>query len=247
MALANAACAVSSFAAVALGFCCATTAGLLGQLDASLAALRVECVDIFYLHAPDVNASLEETLGAVQAAFTAGHFKRFALSNFTAWETVWIHGYMSKQGWVVPTIYQGMLNALTRKATEELLPALRRCGMAFYAYNPLAGGMLTGKHSRESMATQADGRFTAATPWGKIYRDRYMQEQQFAALDLVLAALASSPAGSAGTAADGAKAASEASAAPNPTIDPAEAALRWCMHHAGLDATHGDAVIVGAR
>ena len=197
-----------------------TREGTASQLDASLAALRADACDVFYLHAPDAAVPAEQTLQAVQAAYEAGKFRRFALSNFTAWETVWIHNYMTGKGWVVPTIYQGMMNAITRRVADELFPALRRLGMSFYAYNPLAGGMLTGKHSRDS--AKADGHFNGATVWGKVYQQRFMQEKQFEALDLILPACAAAE------------------------IPPAEAALRWAMHHSPLDGAKGDAVIIGA-
>ena len=57
----------------------------------------------------------------------------------------------------------GMYNCLTRQVEQELLPALRRLGMRFYAYNPLCGGLLTGKHSRESAASLSAGRFNRDT------------------------------------------------------------------------------------
>jgi aflatoxin B1 aldehyde reductase len=191
------------------------------QCDASLAALQGVPVDIFYLHAPDANCVVEETLTKVQEMYEAGKFKRFALSNYTAWETVWIHNFMSSKGWVVPCIYQGMMNGITRKTNEELIPALRRLNMSFYAYNPLAGGMLTGKHTRG--AGGGDGRFNGETPWGKIYQQRFMQEKQFEAMDLILAACKA-----------------------NGDIPPAEAALRWMKHHSGLTEEAGDAIIIGA-
>lgn len=197
-----------------------TADGTKSQLEATLSALKSKSCDVFYLHAPDAGVQIEETLTAVQEAFEAGKFKRFALSNFTAWETVWIHNYMSNKGWVVPVIYQGMMNAITRRVEQELFPALRRLGMSFYAYNPLAGGMLTGKHTRDSPKTE--GRFNGNTKWGSIYQQRFMQEKQFEALDGILPAC-------------------EAAGIP-----PAEAALRWMIHHSPLDGAKGDAVIIGA-
>ena len=198
-----------------------TAEGVTAQLDATLRALQpAGSVDVFYLHAPDAAVAIEETLEAVQAAFEARKFKRFALSNFTAWETVWVHNNMKGKGWVVPVIYQGMMNAITRRVEDELFPALRRLGMSFYAYNPLAGGMLTGKHSRVS--AKESGRFNGETIWGKIYQQRFMQEKQFDALEGILPAC-------------------EAAGIP-----PAEGALRWMMHHSPLDGGKGDAVIIGA-
>jgi len=61
-------------------------AGLKDQLKLSLEALQTEGVDLFYLHAPDADAEIEDTLRVVQECFEAGKFKRFGLSNFTAWE-----------------------------------------------------------------------------------------------------------------------------------------------------------------
>ena len=198
-----------------------SSVGTHDQLSASLSSLQSTALDIFYLHAPDPDVNIEETLHTVQQMFEANKFKRFALSNFTAWETTWIVNFMTQKGWVVPTIYQGMMNAVTRKTTEELIPCLRRLGMAFYAYNPLAGGMLTGKFTKG--AATGEGRFNANTPWGKIYQGRFMQDKQFEAMELVRQACA------------------DCGDVPLP-----EAALRWMMHHSGLEGDRGDGIIIGA-
>ena len=209
-----------------------STASVNEQANGSLASLQAESVDLWYLHGPCAKTPIEETLAAVQSLFEAGKFARFGLSNFTAWETVWIHGYMEKKGWVVPQVYQGMLNVTTRAVVSALFPALRRLGMKFNAYNPLAGGMLTvsgapraasspcsplpaaprsravassssrpptvprlprcrdaqGKYSREQVVDT--GRFEGATPWGKIYQQRFMQPLQFDAVDILRSACA---------------------------------------------------------
>ena len=104
-----------------------------------------KAVDLFYLHWPDGETPLETTLGATQRAYEAGRFQRLGLSNFSVEEVVRVHSHMSERGWIRPTVYQGMYNALTRDVEDELLPTLRRLRMSFYAYNPLAGGLLTGK------------------------------------------------------------------------------------------------------
>lgn len=201
--------------------------GVRSQLEASLASLRRDDgVDIFYLHAPDVNHPIEPTLEEVQKIHDEGKFRRFALSNFTAWETVYIHSYMSQRGYVAPTIYQGMYNAITRQVESELLPALRKLGMSFYAYNPLGGGMLTGKYAPQesdeaSAKANADvgGRFAGKTIWAKRYRERFQRREQFEALEVVRAALVDG---------DGM----------------ADVSLRWLMHHSKLGP--GDGIIVGA-
>ena len=186
------------------------------QLGASLRALGAPTIDLFYLHWPDTATTLEETLDAVQKAYEAGRFRRFGLSNFEATEVTLIHEHMRSRGWVVPTVYQGMLNAITRDVEGELLPTLRSLNMSFYAYNPLAGGLLTGKHDFADNTTH--GRF-ANNPW---YQNRYWHAEQFAAL------------------------AAAKGACDNANVSMAEAALRWLAHHSKIDAALGDAIIVGA-
>ena len=82
--------------------------GVRKQLEDTLKALKSECVDVFYLHGPDAKHGIRETLDEVQKMYEEKKFERFALSNFTAWETMYIHNYMSTHKWITPTIYQGM-------------------------------------------------------------------------------------------------------------------------------------------
>ena len=130
--------------------------GLRAQLDTTLKSLQAADgdglpLDLYYLHAPDAHHNIEPTLEEIQKQFAAGKFKRFGLSNFAAWEVVYIHQYMSRRrGYVVPTVYQGMYNGLARQVETGLFPALHKLGIAFYAYNPLAAGMLTGKYNNNN-------------------------------------------------------------------------------------------------
>ncbi|CAN0295964.1 unnamed protein product, partial [Scytosiphon promiscuus] len=78
-----------------------------------------------------------------------------------------LHGCRANS-WQTPSVYQGMYNAMTREVERELLPALKRLGMRFYAYNPLAGGLLSGKHNYEK--PPEEGRFSTNTLWGGFYR-----------------------------------------------------------------------------
>ncbi|XP_043301661.1 aflatoxin B1 aldehyde reductase member 2-like isoform X2 [Cervus elaphus] len=67
---------------------------------------------------------------------------------------------------------QGMYNATTRQVEAELLPCLRRFGLRFYAYNPLAGGLLTGRYKYEDKdGKQPEGRFFGNS-WAEVYRNR---------------------------------------------------------------------------
>jgi len=186
------------------------------QMAGALADLQADSVGILYLHAPDANSPIEPTLEAVAALHAAGKFAELGLSNYSAWEVAYIHGYMAAKGHVLPTVYQGMYNLLTRAIETELLPCLRKLGMRCYVYNPLAGGMLTGKHSFDAMATE--GRFAGNT----MYQDRFWRKSFFDALDVVKAACG----------VEG--------------VLVATAALRWVRHHSALRAACGDGLIIGA-
>jgi aflatoxin B1 aldehyde reductase len=75
------------------------------HFNTSMEELGAECVDIFYLHAPDHSVPFEETLGAVNELHKAGKFVNLGLSNFAAWEVAEVYK---------PTIYQAMYNAISR-------------------------------------------------------------------------------------------------------------------------------------
>jgi aflatoxin B1 aldehyde reductase len=192
---------------------------VLKQFKEITESLQRSSVDILYLHAPDPKVPILETLEAIQSIYEAGGFKELGLSNYQSWEVVHIYHLCKQKGWVVPTVYQGMYNFMTREVERELFPALRALNMRFYAYNPLAGGFLSGKHTKESIQSLTEGRFRVEN---KMYRERYLQDSQFEALEVI-------------------KRGCEAAGIPL-----AEAAIRWVFHHSKLSGAQGDAVIIGA-
>ncbi len=188
------------------------------QITTSLERLNATSLDLFYLHSPDLNVPIIDTLKAVSDLHTEGKFQRFGLSNYAAWQVAEIVEICKAEGWQQPSVYQGMYNALTRDVERELFLCLRNYNIAFYVYNPLAGGMLSGKHqSIDSMPD--DGRF--ATFDG--YKDRYWKPGYFNVINEVTAVCRSH------------------------SVAPAEAAIRWLVHHSALASSpieHG--VILGA-
>lgn len=117
-----------------------------------------------------------------------------------------------------------MYNGITRQVETELFPALDRLDISFYAYNPLAGGMLTGKYNKQNtVAINDNSRFNTVSFWGQKYRERYMQDIQFQAIDLIK------------------QACMEAS-----NIELSHASLRWLLYHSKLSAAKSDCVILGA-
>jgi len=187
------------------------------QLKESLDALRVPSVDLFYLHWPDHQTPIEDSLKAVNELYHEKKFKRFGISNYSAQQVEKIMDLCGKNNWVKPSVYQGMYNMITRNI-EDLFPVLRRHSIAFYAYNPLAGGLLTGKYSFEDQPN--DGRFSVQTVWGQKYRDRYWKQSVFDQLAKVQ------------------------SACQQHGISLASAAIQWMYWHSAL--VMNDAVILGA-
>ncbi|ORY94668.1 Aldo/keto reductase [Syncephalastrum racemosum] len=188
----------------------------------SLEALKVDSVDLFYLHAPDHKTSFEQTLGAVQELYENGHFKRLGISNFAAWQVSAVCEIAAKNNWIRPTVYQGMYNAITRDVEHELFTCLKHYGIKFYAYNPLAGGLLSPKYSSMAQSVESGSRFDPNANTGKMYRDRYWNQTYFSAINAVH------------------------EAAKQHDINTADLALRWMVHHSKLNAEGGDSVIIGA-
>jgi aflatoxin B1 aldehyde reductase len=187
------------------------------QVDESLRRLKRSSLDLCYLHMPDPNTPIESALEAIAELHEAGKVKALGLSNYSAWMVVKIWHLCKSHGWPLPTVYQGMYNAITRGVEAELLPALRDLGLRFYAYNPLAGGLLTGKYSSYSSLPK-EGRF-AVLPF---YRDRYWKQSLFKAIE------------------------SAVNECWTLGIHPAEAALRWLLYHSALNGEAGDGIIIGA-
>lgn len=162
-----------------------TPPSVIRQMNDIRDALGCEQVNTLYLHAPDHSTPIEETLACIQSLFEEGRFKRLGLSNYPAWEVVYIWSYMKSRGWVLPSVYQGMYNPITRQVEAELFPALQKLGISFYAYNPLCGGLLTGKHNFSNLEDSKGTRFDASN---QMYLTRYWNDRYFSAVEIIKAA-----------------------------------------------------------
>jgi aryl-alcohol dehydrogenase-like predicted oxidoreductase len=146
-------------------------------LENTLRRLQTDYLDIYYLHQPDYDVPFEETLDTLDKMIRQGRVRFAATSNFASWQvcqTLWI---AEKKGYQPPRITQPMYNLLARGVEQEYVPMAREFGVSIIAYNPLAGGLLTGKHSP---ARPAEGsRFVD----NEVYRDRYWRPQYLEAVD----------------------------------------------------------------
>ncbi|WP_046469673.1 aldo/keto reductase [Allosalinactinospora lopnorensis] len=145
--------------------------------DASLRRLGRDHIDIYYLHMPDWDTPMEETHEALAGLVEAGKVRHVGQSNYAAWQITEMHALARRNGWPVPAVSQPMYNLLARRIEEEYLAASTYLGLFNITYNPLAGGLLTGKHRREQDPEEGT-RFAKS-----LYRRRYWNEAQFAAVE----------------------------------------------------------------
>ena len=148
---------------------------LLDAIDATLRRLGTEYVDIYYLHLPDPNTPIDETLEALDAIVKSGRARYIGCSNFLAYQIARALGRSDLRGLARYACVQPRYNLLYRKPELELLPLCRDEGLAVVPFNPLAGGLLTGKHDRARVP--ASGRFKVTQ-----YQDRYWHDREFDAV-----------------------------------------------------------------
>jgi len=115
------------------------------QLNISLANLKVDNVEFFYLHCPDYETPIEETLEKCDELWRKEKFNNLGISNFSKMQMQEVLDICDKNAFNSPLYYQGMYNLISRKV-EEIFPLLDDYGIEFWGYNPLAGGLLTGKY-----------------------------------------------------------------------------------------------------
>lgn len=187
------------------------------QVNESLERMNVDSVDTVFLHFPDPATPVISVLEAMADLHDQGKYKELGLSNFPAWMVTDVWHLCEKHGWVKPTVFEGVYNPLTRKAEVELNDCLNHFGMRFYAFNPMAGGLLTGKYGKFEDAP-TDGRFTHRPN----YKGRYWKKNYFEAVDYI-------------------KATAEKNG-----MTSIEATYRWLAFHSMLNGARGDAILVGA-
>jgi aryl-alcohol dehydrogenase (NADP+) len=135
---------------------------LLSSLDQSLSRMGLDYVDIFYSHRYDANTPLDETLQALDTVVLSGRARYVGVSNFTAWRIARSLGRSEARQLMMYVTVQPLYNLLFRQLERELLPMCQAENLATLCYNPLAGGLLTGKHQHKA-SPDALGRFGAGT------------------------------------------------------------------------------------
>jgi len=154
---------------------------VMNAIDASLKRLGTDYVDLYQVHHFDPNTPVDETVEAFDAVVKSGKARYVGVSNFHAYRVARSLGRSEALGLSKLVSVQPRYNLLFRQIERELLPLCEEEGLAVIPYNPLAGGLLTGKHKRAAPPPEGS-RFTLGTA-GKMYSERYWQEREFATVD----------------------------------------------------------------
>lgn len=143
---------------------------ILRCVEESLKRLQTDYIDIYFLHKPDHTTPLEESLQAMDMLVRQGKVRYIGLSNYSAWKTCDALHICKEQNMVAPSVTEMVYNMLTRTIEPEYVPMLKEKRLGLMIYNPLAGGLLTGRHLPGH--EEADSRFTQ--PAFKAYPQRYL-------------------------------------------------------------------------
>jgi aryl-alcohol dehydrogenase (NADP+) len=183
---------------------------ILDAIDASLRRLGTDYVDLYQLHQDDPETPLDETLRALDDLVRSGKVRYIGCSNFQAYRIALALGRSDELGTTRFVSAQPRYNLLFRQVERDLLPLAQEEGVGVIPYNPLAGGMLSGKHRRGEKAAEGT-RFTIPNA-GQMYQERYFHDAEFAAVEAFE------------------KVAAEAG------LKPATLAIAWVMHRPAITA-----------
>lgn len=175
--------------------------------EGSLRRLRTDYIDLYYLHQPDDAVEIGETLAVLDELRREGKVRWTGTSNYAAWQMAEIAALSRERGYQAPAVAQPMYNILARGIEQEYLAFTKRFGVANVCYNPLAGGLLTGKQSQRAgprPGTRFDG--------NPRYLERFWHAEYFRAVERL------------GDAASGLG------------ISLVELSLRWLCHRPGVDS-----------
>ena len=186
-----------------------STNGINDQLNTSLQEMQLSNVGEYYLHQPDTETSLLESLQCAHSLVMDGRINRIGMSNYHASEVARAFDLCREYNLTPPTVYQGLYNPLNRLIEDELYPILKANGCSFVAYNPLAAGLLSGKHRGPNDIVP--GRFKD----NENYIPRFYTDTNFQAVDRIR------------------------KQCENDGISMVEATYRWILCHSALDENDG--------
>lgn len=154
--------------------------GLRKSLGGSLGRLGRDSIDLFYLHQPDRATPIEETLETLAEFLDDGTITAWGVSNYAAWQIADLDAAARALEIPGPAVAQQLYNLVARRIEDEYAEYAVSHGLSTMVYNPLGGGLLTGRHSFEGGPGQ-HGRF-ADSRLAAMYTERYWNEDLFRAI-----------------------------------------------------------------
>jgi 1-deoxyxylulose-5-phosphate synthase len=154
---------------------------ILAAVDASLRRLQTDYIDLYQLHGYDPATPIDETIGALDDLVHQGKVRYTGCSNFLTYQLVRAIGRSETLRLARFDSVQPRYNLLFRQIEREMLPFCLEEGVGVIPYNPIAGGLLSGKHSRSAPPPEGT-RFTLGNAAGN-YQDRYWHDREFDTVD----------------------------------------------------------------
>lgn len=155
---------------------------IMSAIDASLARLKTDWIDLYIIHRPDPLTPIEETLRALDDLVRAGKVRYTGCSTFEAWQVVdaqWTARHHHLNHFVT---CQDQYNVIKRDVEHALLPAMQAHGLGLIPHTPLAAGLLSGKYQRNA-PMPAGARMTRE----KRQADRWINDANWAVVERLAA------------------------------------------------------------
>ncbi|MGG1597409.1 aldo/keto reductase [Paenibacillus naphthalenovorans] len=155
---------------------------IMTAVEESLRRLKTDYLDLYQAHQLDPITPMDETLRAFDDLVTQGKVRYIGVSNWRAWQVSKANGIANRRDYARIVSVQPRYNLLFRMIEDDLVPMAIDEGIGIICYNPLAGGLLTGRYNKNSPIAEGT-RFGLANNAGKLYQQRYWQEANFNAVE----------------------------------------------------------------
>jgi 1-deoxyxylulose-5-phosphate synthase len=156
---------------------------ILAAVEASLRRLQTDYIDLYQLHGYDRATPIDETLGALDDLVHQGKVRYIGCSNFLTYQLVRAVGRTETLRLARLDCVQPRYNLLFREIEREMLPYCGEEGIGVIPYNPIAGGLLSGKHSHQNPPPEGT-RFTLGLA-AQAYQDRYWHDREFDTVEAI--------------------------------------------------------------
>jgi aryl-alcohol dehydrogenase-like predicted oxidoreductase len=154
---------------------------IISACEQSLRRLKTDYIDLYQVHMPDPSTPIEETLRALDDLVHTGKVRYIGCSNYPAWQLADALWTSKLLGIARFESVQPRYNILFRMIEDELIPLSQAHGVGVIVYNPLAGGVLTGRY-QQSREIEPGTRFSLKNS-GQLYQRRYWNDAMFEAVE----------------------------------------------------------------